>query len=335
MINSSSKTFCLLLLVVIAYLGILIVSGYSDLSMHKSHFEQERTALIEAKWDYINSVIHENREGALRMANQVKREIIREAADEYGDDTERLSRDFKRMRNMEDTPIGKIIGDSTQNKWYKNIRNDNNDPFVMDLVMILSDWSNNCSKLLGAVRTLADEIKGQFNTSLARSAITALLEHSDAIIFWHYLVVPEDAPWYDDIKDMEYMNINHVRNIFLKHDGNIHVLDGFEWLSAAYIMDNEDLQGNKVIDHRGIRHETDQLIAVSGFNVVDVITNDPVHSVAIHSIDSKIAQAETSYLKERDARVSMLTMEILAFFIAFISMAFLQNSLLVSNKDEK
>lgn len=201
--------------------------------------------------------------------------IEEEVEQEYGYNMDRLEEDLKTINEI--NTLTKILRSSIENDFIYGMDSspqaDNNDPFFMDESKILVDLSTNCSTEMGNSRTLSKEIEGQFNPTLATKAINGIIDGTSYYYIWHYLPVDKSLPYYSDIKQLEYVDIEVLRNLYYKYDGDYRVLKGFEFLVPEYIYRNKDLAGNPTVNSIGHAVPNYQLILVQGFNIIDVLDN--------------------------------------------------------------
>jgi len=248
---------------------------------------------LDHEWSHVISAYDTGVREAKLLDDQIVEVIHTRVIEVYLNQDDKLKEDLKNIHLVND--LTTILDEAVTDKWLLGIQNDNNDPFIMNRDRIITDKSYNCSSDQGVTRTLSDEIykaggTGHFNSSLATKALSSIITGENRTVIWSFLPVDEEFPWYDEIKDLKYADITILKELFIKYHGDIRVLSTFEFITPTYIFKNEDLLETKTINELGQKNlDNYQLIAVQGFNVVDIIDNlgyrDAMDSVK-HEMDS-------------------------------------------------
>lgn len=265
------------------------------------------------KYDYIQSIIDKSVDDGFSLNAENIDAITEEVKKEYGDDTERLEADLKAIDTI--TPLTNIFYNQVKDTTLYGIsgyngEDDNNDPFIMAKnadgeFVIWIDNSVNCATTLGKTRDIPTECEGQFNPILAEKAFDNIVRQQSGFKVWSYLPVEESFPWYDEIKNITYIDETVLRDLFFKYNGDIRVFKSLEFLGAtSYIYQDKDLLGNLIVTQNGKLNENYQLIMVQGFNILDVINSNQQYKDTVESFD--LALEKTSRM--------------FAFYIGFCSL---------------
>ena len=188
----------------------------------------------------------------------------------YDNNSELLKDNLKNLDKVNELTI--ILDEAVTGRYLFDIENDNNDPFIMDHTRIITDKSFNCSAEFGSSRTLEQETSMHFNGAIADKALQSILNGDNTTVIWSFLSVDETLPWYNEVKELKYVDLSVLKDLFIKYNGDIRVLETFEFLTPYYIYRYEDLYGNDLINPMGQKNkDTYQLITVQGFNIIDVL----------------------------------------------------------------
>lgn len=325
---SNSHKMTLLILALIVSIGMVVVLLFNDIMVAKQNHHNIIDSKNRAKWDYVTLIIHQEYEAASKETIVVKEKIISDIEREYGKDTDKLEHDLKAVYadlNGGDGLLD-IINNSISGRYFKGIKNDNNDQFVLTKNKIVSDNSLNCAAT-DRVRTFDLESKGQFAPALAREAFDGIVLQKGNLVFWHYLPVSKDLPWSEEIANMQRMDLNEIKKLFIKYNGDMRILEGFEFISSSYIDERADLLGNTLVDKRGNVQENYQLIVNQGFNVIDLIENNPKYKVSIQTFELDIMWMQNTFVNELYLRAVTLLSLVLLFIVVFLIASYIRNKM--------
>ena len=233
---------------------------------------------LEQEWGYVLSAYNQ----AIQESNKMNEEFVEELENKvdliYNGNQEALEKDLKSVEEIND--LTKALDSTVRGKYLMGIENDNNDPFIMNTEKILIDTSSNCAipgaEGLSSVRTFYDEVYsaggiGHFNPIIAQKALKSMATGENRTMIWSFLRVDESLPWFEEVQTMEYADLKTLNDLFFEYNGDIRVLQTFEFITPKYIYKNEDLAGNRTTNELRQPVENYRLIVVQGFNIVDVI----------------------------------------------------------------
>jgi hypothetical protein len=237
--------------------------------------------------------------------------------------------------NQNNHPVINIIGEAFKGKYLNGVENDNNDPWAaMKDRGIIGDFSLNCSAA-GRSRTFDQEVALHASPALAREAIQKIIlqeptlassGRTDHLIFWSFL-----AP----IKP-EYLvssaSIETLRDLFLKYP-SLDSLASYEFLVPQYIDQDKDLSGKPLVTERGFRNQVNQLIIVSGFNLVDQFTAVSTNTAKFQAFDEEIRLISQRFESDIFSKQMMTLALVLMFLVCCAGMYFIEGK--IENEEEK
>lgn len=324
--KKKALTVAIILFVITSFLAIMMVIEFTNIKQFELTKDNALNQVIEAEWNYIYSNIQANYSGAKEQSKNIKSNIIQDVDNSKLTNTtlkEKLDAAIKGT----DTTIISLIGENIEGVYYKGIKNDANDPFVITRDKILSDLSLNCSAE-NRTRSFEEEVGMHFNKILAEQALHSIVMQESKEVFWNFVEVNKEYPWYDDIKNMKTMDIENLKALFLKHK-DIKALETFEFISTSYIYEKKDIVGEAIIDFNGvINKDANQLFVNSVFNITDVIKSSAVESVVIAGYEKDIQEIEKDFVAKRNYNYALMIIEGLAYFVTLIALASLQSFIL-------
>lgn len=248
---------------------MFVISGFAIFAMMLINDIYVQTKL-ENNWTVIQHVYQKAESEATAKNLEITAKIEKEVEKYIKEDIEKLRSDFASLDKV--NRLTTLLNMSITDKYLFDIQNDNNDPFIMNKERIITDKSFNCSKEFGITRGFEEEVSMHFNKVLAQKALDSIVQEdiSDVII-WSFLSVDETLPWYRDAINLKYVDMTVLKELYMKHGGDIRILANYEFLVPHFIYKNSDLIGNQTVNAVGIRTENYQLTLVQGFNIVDVI----------------------------------------------------------------
>jgi len=228
------------------------------------------TDKLESEWRYVDAAYTISVKKAKEMNINNVKELQEKINNVYIDNhTLNIYYDLQNLSDV--TPLTIILDDVVTNKYLFNIANDNNDPFIMNAEMIITDKSFNCSSNGDVTRTLEQEASIHHNPVLAKKALDSIVNNNSDTVIWNFLPIDENLPWSQEIKDLQYVDLSVLKELFFKYNGDIRVLEPFEFLTPYYIYRDKDLSGQNIISYGTKNKDATQLIIVQGFNIVDAI----------------------------------------------------------------
>lgn len=247
----------------------------------------------------------------------------------YGSDRSRLEEDMVNFFNGtgSNTPLNDIMYKYTKHETF-NIKNDNNDPFVVTIeyrlvngeyipfLKINADYSINC--ISQHPRTMEEEGVKQWVKGLYRAAIEDAVFDGTSMTIWHFLPENPGVPWYSEIQNMKFADIDTIIDIYKKHDNNLESISKFEFLQAIPILDEFDLLGNpRILPGSILNTKTMMMFYFYNFNFKDQLTCYPEHDLKLKSYQKELDDADSDALKTKRAYVLILIINvILVIFFA-------------------
>jgi hypothetical protein len=225
-----------------------------------------------AEWNTVNVVIKDTIDKAgKKLDTEIIPSILADITKTYGKDSERLKHDLQSFSDKKyDNPLIHLLANHINQKYMYDIKSDSNDIFILTKKDgIISDPSISTSSI-DRPRSLELEIASHYNTKLATEAFAAITDQTrrvnNPIIFWQFF-----QPQNTTEKKLTTMDLSQLKSAFESRDGNLSVLDSYEFLVPRYIFFDHDLLGNKLVDDRGVRQDIYQIVLVQGFNAAEII----------------------------------------------------------------
>ncbi len=310
-----------IILIVFSIVSLNGLAAWSDLEDVHADSEKHLREYIDNKYFLVESAISSGYAKGQRQGDTIAREIITNVSEEYGDDSTRLQQDLDNLDTSKNTPLSAILGDAVENKYIADIKNDNNDPFITTRNAVITDYSLNCSSA-GRTRTYEEEVNlaggdGHFNKILAESLLYNISNQVSNRNVWIFLDVPEEEPFYEDLKYLLDGDINALKSIFYKYNGDLSIYKYPEFIYSNYIYRKKDLAGRPLVDDHGMHNIDSQILIINnGFNAYDVLFNDPtlkkgLDIAAIRYREQKISDKK----KETAILIRFLAATVIGFVI--------------------
>ena len=229
---------------------------------------------LNDEWNYVLITLEQGKDESEKMNNELVDTIQDKVQVTYTDNIA-LKNDLENIEEVNDLTI--ILDESVADVYLMGIVNDNNDPFIMNHSKIITDKSFNCSADIGTTRTFEEEIyeaggDGHFSKALAYKAINSMVNGENKTVIWSFLSVDESLPWYEEVRDLPYVDMTVLKDLFFRYNGDIRVLETFEFLTPVYIYKDKDLLDTRLVNISGHKNpENYQLIGVQGFNITDLM----------------------------------------------------------------
>lgn len=316
-----TKTYRKLLVLfgtVVVFLGTFTLIQYQLIEDKKTDQKQLAAKIKEAEWTIVWNEVSSLRLQAIEKANLIADRIRSDVKKEYKT-SPRLKNDLS-LLTKDTNPLVEILGNSIQSSWLNNVKTDSNDPFIMTREGIASDFSKDCASDT-RTRSFGKEIMLHYNKLLAKDAIVNLLlvNENNPLIGWQF-----STPKNPDFSTNEFSE-KELKNLYFKY--GLSSLKSFEFLSAAYIENNQDLLGNPIVSNSGILNQNYQLIVVQGFNLVEQLESNPTVLLSLSNV--KAFEAEYDALCKKE--ISFLQIELVSVF-GMMFLVFFVGSLLLNRE---
>ena len=298
--------------------------------------EYEKVIIMDDKVDATRKAIHQIANDAKTEGERLVQEFNTEITFAYGKDKSSIRKDLEDFVNEveRETPLSLLIYKYTKGKYF-NVRNDNNDPFVITVKYMIeekdgsktmksekkvtSDWSTNC--ISPFTRTLIQERDesggdGHFAKGLTIDAIESTISGDKAIGIWHFLDVPEAYAWHSDIKNMKEINIELLLDLYKKYNADLRVLEGFEFIQTIPINPAVDLSEEELFTYKSTLN-TDALILYYyyNFNFIDQLSVYADFKTELHNYDVKITSLIHESNSQKKSYVLVLSMLIIVVIL--------------------
>lgn len=301
-------------------------------SKSNERIEYEQSIIMYDKIEATRKAINQIAKDAKAEGENLIKEFNSEIVFAYGADKYAIRQDLEDFVNEveRETPLSLLIYKYTKGKYF-NVKNDNNDPFVITVKnyvktasgtremisekKVTSDWSTNCISPFS--RTLIQERdeaggNGHFAKGLTIDAIESTISGNKSIGIWHFLHVPEAYAWHDDVKAMKEINVELLLDLYKKYNGDLRVFEGFEFLQTIPINPAIDLSGESLFTNRSTLNP-DALILYYfyNFNFLDQLSVYTDFKTELHSYDVKISNLIHESNSQKKSYVLVLTMLII------------------------
>lgn len=292
-------------------ISVMVLNGFDSIEDYK----QEK---LDMEWSIIEDILRDSIDES-HISNEVNVAYIqRKIRDHYEGNSEDLEYDIKHL--YENNVLTGILAKSLRNDILFDMdenKSDANDPFYISRERIEINLSKDSALEFGEDASFTNEFTKHFNPILAQKAISNILDGNKEYTIWHYKTLDKELPFYQDVKNLEYVDVKTLKDLFYKHNGDYRVLKGFEFIVPEYIYRDKDLLGNKIVDSTGHKINNYQLILNQGFNIVDVLEHNS-HLKYMRTIETDIEQ----YIERTVIRyVGML----IVFLIGFLGTALILN----------
>lgn len=276
-----SVTILILILIIIG------ISRYFFFNIEKDIYNQQMKELDEVttacNWSLIEGTIREASLASQSTSLYVSTMIVDDIYNEYPD----LNILKNELDNglYHESKLPEIILKNIENKYLFNIRNKNNDIFVITSNGIAVD--TNLDYIDTVYRSFKDEAETHFNYELAYKAFDKLLEHKNYNIIYYEPQAPDNVNEHELVVTSSYESLYKV---YCKE--GIEGLKGYTVLVPTYITDNGDIFGTLDINFNGKKVENHKMIVVQRFNIYDVL-------MYVHGKDIKANETRQESMKNR------------------------------------
>ena len=289
--------------------------------IHNSQMKELEEVNVNVTWSLIYGTIREASLAAQSNTYYISTRIVNDIYKEYPN-LEELKRDLDNDMYLE-TRLPQIIIKNISNKYLFNIRNNNNDIFVITNNGVAVDMNLDGTDTV--YRSFDDEANRHFNYKLAYQAFQRLTEHKDYSIIYYEIDKPENMENHEIIVSPSY---DALFDVYSKE--GINGLKGYDVLVPTYITDDGDIFGTPDINEHGKRIKNHKLIVVQRFNIYDVLMH-------IHEKDLKLNEENMNSMKDKlinamQVRTIIYTFIMLIDLIGLMLLVFYMSFLLKHNK---
>lgn len=299
-----------LFLIIVICTMVMILGYYDNIVQYNNMVNETIENELSYGGNLLKVIVDENLDKS-ELSNQNIIKLVKYNIDTVYKDDDILKADMINLTNGQDydMKITSILSNSIKGYYLNNIINDNNDKFWMSKDYILSNLSYNSSQNSEDFITVENEIEKHYNKDLAIKFFENIRNQDiNDIQFWGFL------PNKYGIKYQE-MDTDRILNIYKSYRGDLNSIDNIEFLKPTYMYQRVDIMGNQLVSEKGTRNDDIcQLILVQGFNVVDIIENNPEYNVLFNNIVNNIDKYES----ERITKLSHLSIVISLIIIVII-----------------
>lgn len=323
--NNLPPVYVIILILIFIVIGISKYVFFNiEKDIHNAQMKELEEVNVNVKWSLIYGTIREASLAAQSNSYYVSTKIVNDIHKEYPD-LEELKRDLDNNMYTE-TKLPQILLRNIDNKYLFDIRNNNNDIFVITNNGIAIDMNLNGTDTV--YRSFDDEVSRHFNYKLAYQAFERLIEHKDYNIIYYEIEKPENMDEHEIIVSPSY---DALFDVYVKE--GIDGLKGYDVLVPTYITDKGDIFGTPDINEHGKRVKNHKLIVVQRFNIYDVL-------MCIHEKDLKLNEENIESMRDKltnamQVRTITYTSIMIVDFIGLMVLIFYTSFLLKDRKLHK
>ena len=246
--------------------SVLSFLTHNELLRYREIRDTRLQSIQKAEWIFVQSLLTENYDKSKLSTQLIKEKILNRINVVYGGDINRLRHDLDNPSMS--LPIYHILNESIRGV-YLNKNSDANDPLIFTKDGIIADLSLDCTPVINGqsepFRTWEQEYKMQANPTLARIAVSAMINLSKYPIFWEF--TKSDNFHHKQIQTMSFYELEKV---FM--DEGLEGLRTYEFLSLTPIFSDKDLVSRPLVATLGVKPADTKIVYVAqGFNIVDAI----------------------------------------------------------------
>ena len=307
-----SKNKLKIFAVIITCMVAIMVMYYDYMQEYNIIVDKQIESELEYGSILIKTITLENLDKA-NTHNKIVISDVRNTIDEkYKYDRYQLAIDLESLTNGNVNCLSGILINYIKGYYLNDIANDSNDMFWMSKTNFLADASFDCATD-NKDSTIENKLLSQYDVKLAKKFIENVRNQDISNIqFWTYLESKYNIK-YDDV------NFNMVLNIYKSYGGDLISIDNIEILQTNYMYEKTDITGNEVIKN-GIKNTSvNQLILVQGFNIVDIINNNPFYKSEFDRIMLTVKSIDENRVDKINHFGIILILVILIVAISIIS----------------
>lgn len=309
-LDKRPRSIMLSILIMLPIFNILLYTIFSyetDLDI-KAESDKVIDQLISNRYDLITATITENCKQAKVKTDVVRSNILKDLEDEYGDDYDRMKRDY--TSKNPNSSFYLILSKHISGK-YMNIDSSRNRMFIANRQGILID--NSLDHFKNSFADWESVIAENEYETLLSNSLNKLNVQDDNLILWinDESNISTSNPAIDTDKPVsEFIHSQIINN-------RISALNKFSIVVASYIFDHEDIFGVPDII-AGQFTNNDKIYIVQLISIYDIIRTNPQLIKSINNYDISIEtqkQLTESSIKYRTViTVIFVLLEIIIFF---------------------
>jgi hypothetical protein len=306
--------------------SVLSFLSHNEIVRYKEVRDSRLKNVRTAEWMFIKALLIENYDKSKSSTLLIKEKLLSKISAEYKDNLAQLRYD------LDNPSINKKIYTILNQEikgLYLNKDTDSNDPFVFTRDGIVADLSLDCTPIIGdnvqnPFRTWDQEYALQANPTLARIAVTSMLNLAKYPVFWEFSKSTNPKH-----KMINTMSLSELEEVFYEEgfDG----LKTYEFINVTPIFGDKDLVERPMVSTLGVKPDTTKVLYVAhGFNIVDAIETN--HVSALHQLDKLRISIVLQYSSSMEQATLAYVLTMVLLLTCFVGI-FMAGSLCVSCSD--
>lgn len=275
------------LLGVVVALPIIIVAciiyyGYISILDERTELNKSITYLTETRSVLFIDSITENYKKAKLQTSFVKDDIVEDLNKEYGNDLERMHRDYNAMDY--NNKFFSILS-SNINYRFLNKPTNRNRIFIANKDGILIDNSSSYSS--NSYTKWDDIIEKSISQVITKDTIEHIkYAEKDEPLLWidqksGEIITPSNMPKFNpDASPIDFIEACAM-------SGNIKELENYSIIAVSYIYDNEDIFGTPDVS-AGHDNDNEKIYVIQVVSIKDIIESNPELSKSLNKLDNMI-----------------------------------------------
>jgi hypothetical protein len=318
-------------LIIASILAILTQKILWDVDNISRHAAEEKSVLIENKWQEIERQLKGLQEENFSLASHMAGEVISGLKDIPAEDLDAYLETLQ-LRNASN-PITQATEKALRSVYFRNIHNNDNDPFALLLgrnleeSFIYTNFSTSYTLPPGSAFSLKDDYDiARKLTSGNPVGITQAIDKIIQLEPGHPLsatIFYQNNP--RNIA-LDNWSLSCLKNLFTQMDGDTYqTFESLIFIAPHYIYRNEAISGTPRIIDRSI---TDAKIlgVVSTFNYLDVLETDITLKARLQTYDQLLKEAQYRYvLEERSTLVVGILMMVVILVLLILFGTFMHS----------
>lgn len=270
-------------------------------------YNNQINSIQETQEEIFTATVTETYKRAKLQTEYIKRDIIFELNEYYGENKEQMKKDY--MSFSSDSPFYQILSNIIDNK-FLDVDNDNDRIFIANRDRILVD--NSSSYASNSFTDWETYISSKKYSEFLHNSVDKINIHYNSFIFWLDTNNQDNITILDDpdISADQFIHQQIVSN-------NLQEMRNFSVLTATYIFDHEDLFGVSDVV-AGKPTNNDKLYIIQVFNIGDMIDNTRNMSKTIlkyQILKERIIEDGYDTIKYKSIAFGLLVLlEIICFF---------------------
>lgn len=279
------------LLGVVVALPIIIVAciiyyGYISILDERTELNKSITYLTETRSVLFIDSITENYKKAKLQTSFVKEDIVEDLNKEYGNDLERMHRDYNAMDY--NNKFFSILS-SNINYRFLNKPTNRNRIFIANKDGILIDNSSSYSS--NSYTKWDDIIEKSISQVITKDTINHIKDaEKDEPLLWidqksGEVITPSNMPKFNpDASPIDFIEACAM-------GGNIKELENYSIIAVSYIYDNEDIFGTPDVS-AGHDNDNEKIYVIQVVSIKDIIESNPELSKSLNKLDNMIKERQ-------------------------------------------